>query len=280
MRIHLKNKFYKSIDMKKSLIIVSVVLITVSISAFAITSIKSDKVNPNKESQNPTALVSQNFLATVNVTTVDDLTYKLDSRFIHNVTLENIRNAKSIKDIIPQKEAESLSNYSKNRLTIMLENGESIEYGNGETFTLEQLNLLSKVDYSTNLYIKADCKTSNEAGDLFHYDLVYYMTVIPEKEASFVAGNDALIEQVKARTKNKVAHVKMNNIKPGKVRFTVNKEGKISHAELESTCGYEDLDESLIQIFNSIEGDWNPAMNSQGEAVEQELVFFFGVFGC
>lgn len=47
-----------------------------------------------------------------------------------------------------------------------------------------------------------------------------------------------------------------------------------------SSSGYAALDERVIQLVNTLPGNWEPATNAAGEKVEQEFVFSFGTVGC
>ena len=266
--------------MKKRIIIPVFVILIISLSSFAFNNWNGNAFKPETNSNKSKASVSKNFLETINKTTVNDLVYDIDSRFIHTVTLEYIRSAKTIADIIPKEASEKLSQYGKNKLGLLQNQSEITLIGNGKNFNLEQTELLSQLDYGADLYINADCKTANPNGDLDYYGLVYYMSIVPHKEAEYAFGNQVFIDEIKKKTRTKISHLKKGEIKPCRIRFSINKVGKLTKADLESTSGYEDADLAVLQAIKSTYGKWVPAENAKGEKVDQELVFFFGISGC
>jgi TonB family protein len=64
------------------------------------------------------------------------------------------------------------------------------------------------------------------------------------------------------------------------VSFTVTRDGTVDDVKLTSSCGYEMIDEGLVEQIRTMPQRWTPATNSKGENVDQVLVFFFGMQGC
>lgn len=153
--------------------------------------------------------------------------------------------------------------------------------GQSEQLNTAQINLLRSTDYSSNIRITALCKRTNAAAETMGNDsLVYYLTVIPEKEAVFTSGQDALIEYLKENSKEKRVFLDRDKLKPGKVTFTVTRAATVANARLTSTSGYSSADEAMVKLISDLPGKWAPAANSEGAPVDQELVFFFGLEGC
>jgi len=209
-----------------------------------------------------------------------DLVYNVDSRFMTTITKEDLHKATSVLDIVPKK-AEAWWKVSFQTVTVaVLQDGDEIlEIGDSKELNAAQIMLLQSTDYSTNFYIKARGKNKHpETGKIEDY--VYYLTIIPEKEAEYTSGHDALIAYLKENSKEKTAIIKEDKLQPGKVQFTVTKKGTIANVKLISTSGYISVDEALIKIITNMPEKWEPAENSKGEKVDQEFVFFFGTAGC
>lgn len=209
-----------------------------------------------------------------------DLVYNVDSRFMATITKEDLHKATSVLDIVP-KEAKGWweVSFTTVKVAVLHDDDEISVIGDQKELSAAQIKLLQSTDYSTNFYIKARSKTIHpETGKIEDY--VYYLTVIPENEAEYINGHDALIEYLKVSSNDKTAIIKEDKLKPGKVSFTVTKTGTIENVKLNSTSGYPSVDETLIEVVSNMTEKWNPATNSKGEKVDQELVFFFGLQGC
>lgn len=212
-----------------------------------------------------------------------DLVYKIDSRFIWTITKEDLENARSIVDILPENATQSVGSYQTSKVAILDEEAEPSEHetGSSEVLNPAQIKLLQTTDYSTQFYIHADFtyRSMDPKGRGGDY-LIYYISVIPEKEAEYSLGQDALIEYLRKNSKEKTAVIKQEKLKPGRVFFTVTKNGTVSDVRLNSSSGYPSVDEALVDLITNIPEKWNSATNSAGEKVDQELVFFFGLQGC
>ncbi len=209
-----------------------------------------------------------------------DLVYNVDSRFMATITKEDLHKATSVLDIVP-KEAEGWWKVSFQTVTVaVLQDDDEIrEIGDDKELNAAQIKLLQSTDYSTNFYIKARGKDKHpETGKIEDY--VYYITIIPEKEAEYKSGHDALIAYLKESSKEKTAIISEDKLQPGKVHFTITKNGAITNVKLTETSGYPSVDEELIKIIANMPEKWEPAENSKGEKVDQEFVFFFGRQGC
>ena len=112
------------------------------------------------------------------------------------------------------------------------------------------------------------------------YFLVYYLTIVPEKQAVCYDGLASFTDYIKENIKEKTVNITKQGIQPGKVRFTVTKNGSIENIKLESTSGYKEVDHELMRLIAKAPQKWEPATNSNGKKVDEELVFFFGIKGC
>ena len=71
-----------------------------------------------------------------------------------------------------------------------------------------------------------------------------------------------------------------STLQPGKIRFTVGKDGSISNVSLISSSDYPSIDARMLELLLNIPGEWEVAENSKGEKVDQTLTFFYGKMGC
>lgn len=268
-------------DMKKSILIFCAVLTTLSLTAFGYVNWNNTIADQKETTCNNTAIFVNDLVKSINKQVVLDLVYNVESRFMTTITKEELHNAKSIIDILPEKATQSKEFYQNSRVSILHDDGDITEVGDSEVLNMAQLALLRSTDYSNNIRVTSICKKKHPfTGALENDSIVYYITIIPEKEAEFTDGHDALIEYLKENSKEKTAIITEDKLQPGKVLFTVTKAGTIADVKLTSTSGYPSIDKELVKIVTNTPEKWEPATNSKGEKVDQEFVFFFGLQGC
>jgi len=271
--------------MKKPILIFCSVVAIFSLTALGFTN-WNNAVSDHNENLCRKSVVSDNHLVGSNNEKANlDLLYKISNRW-STITKEELSKAKSITDIVPGEASKTRYSY-KNVTVSILHNDKDVrdiktsEMGQSVEFNDAQIALLHSSDYSTNIRITALSRLKNDYTGIFKDDsLVYYMTIIPEKEAEFAGGPNALIDYLRENSKEKIAIKEMDQLQPGKVFFTVTKNGTIANVKLMSTSGYSSVDNELVAIIVNMPGKWDPARNLNGEKVNQEFVLFFGIVGC
>ena len=268
--------------MKKNIIIVCIVLLTLTLttfscingndSAIAMAEIPSiENVNSNKQkTEAPKERPLVNF------------SYDVGTRF-KGFTKTELNKVKSFDHFIAEEHAGRIISY-KSLSVILIENDKETdikEIANSGVFSPAQLALLQSSDYSTNLLIKANyTEKSFHTGALEESIWTPYITVVPEKEAAYAWGNEALIYYLEKHTKEAIANLTTDQIKSGQLYFTVSKDGTVSNAEIISTSGFPNVDEKVKDLIFKLPGNWQPAENANGDKVNQTLVISFGKRGC
>ncbi len=270
-------------DMKKSILVFSTALTSFGLMAFGCmnvstsTSIDESQTNTMVEYFNnlgPSLYMDQ---------TGGQILYDVSPRFMGTVTKEELNEVTSMAYFLSNDLTESIVAYKSVSVIILDHNYNFIktEKGDTELFNASQLKLLRSAPYSTDILIRADFQEKIEVtGELRDNYSTPHITVVPEKQAVYVSGKDALIAYVKKNTNKYLSEIRVDELKPGKVRFTISTEGKVDNVFLDSTSGYDPLDEEVLELIAKMPGTWEPAESAKGEKVEQELVFAFGTIGC
>jgi len=107
-----------------------------------------------------------------------------------------------------------------------------------------------------------------------------HITIVPDKQAEYVRGKDALLSYLKENSLDETTMAEEGKLKPGKIRFTVTRDGKIDDVELISTSGYPRIDKTMIELIINMPGKWHPAENVNGGNEAEKLIFSFGITGC
>ncbi len=263
--------------MKNSTLIACTVIITFSLTAFTYSSWNG--LPTNKHS-----------CQTAHENDPPAFFYALSPRASNTITKERMHHATSIADLIPDfsiQENLKNNNTSVRDVKIIIEEDNvdhskhRMEKGNGNSLSKEQINIFKSTDYSTNFflegfYVHNDSKKDASKDRYFNY----YMTVVPEQQATYKAGNMAFINFLSTECQPTIAKLQKGNLKSGNISFTVTKAGTISNIEIKETCGYPSVDEKMVHLINQLPDDWNVATNGKGEKVNQTLVFSYGQTGC
>lgn len=204
--------------------------------------------------------------------------YDLGTRFNNHVSMIDLQNAKTIWDILPSDVAKQVRTYTHTQIHIVKENGDIIAKGNSESLNQDQLALIKKMNYSTNLRVFADFSPI-ETPQSDDY-ISYYMTIVPAQEALYPGGKDALLNHIKKESAEEVNEIDPTTLGPGKIYFMVSKKGEITQFGLESSCGNKTVDMKMISIINNLPKKFIPAKNEDGIRIEQKLYLSFGIIGC
>ncbi len=268
--------------MKKSILFTCALLATFSLTAFGFINWNDTKTN-HRESFCAKAVNSESLLVKEFVELEDaDFFYDYGTRF-RGVKKSTLENAKSITDFLPYKEtAPVVSYYSVS--VIIIKNDEQTdirESGDDAVLTEGQMKLLRSSDYSTNFLIRAEFQgRNNHTGFIEDNYFTPHLTIVPEKEAEYIPGKEALLDYLKENNKENTLKLNKDKLQPAKLYFTVTKKGKIDKINLDRTSGYPEIDKAMIKLITNAPGKWAPAENTMGEKVDQELVISFGMIGC
>ena len=206
----------------------------------------------------------------------------------NTVIKEKIHNAENISDLIPDygiQESVKNNSLALRDVQIKIENKNintinlNTEKRDGNTLSQDQKELLKSTDYSTNFYLEGVLSTEIENSEKERY-FNYFMTVVPEKQATYKAGQMVLIDYLKTKCQPMIAAKEKGTFQAGNINFTVSKSGSVSNIILYSTCGYPDIDKKMMELMKNLPNVWNVASNEKGEKIDQDLVLSFGNMGC
>ena len=207
--------------------------------------------------------------------------YDIDSRYLKTVTKSDLLKATSVSDLFTLEETKGIESFSDVTIVVHNSKGNIVKKGPDGRFTDEQLVVLHDMDYSTNFNIEAFCKKKNSYSmELEKSCFVYYVSLIPENEATYKFGNDGLIYCLQENSRMAVANIDLEKVKAGKVQFTVTTDGNVENTILSSSSGYTTVDDKMIELIKNMPQKWNPATDAEGNPVSQTLFFSFGRMGC
>lgn len=265
--------------MKKTLIISSAILVALGLTAFGVADYKSsEKCNADKPEDGITLKKKE---TKDDVETAPDFYFGFGPRF-KAVHKEEVYAATNIADFLEEKYMKNIVSIKSVSIIIIEKEAQSHIRADGKSkkFSAKQLKLLRSFDYSSNFTVQIDAiHKSPETGIVEDGHYGPHLTIVPEKQASYNDGNNALIAFLKEKTEENLPILDPKMMRPSKFYFTISKEGKIKNISEHNTTGYPSIDAKILKTIKQLPGTWTPAENALGEKVEQELVFTFGPEG-
>jgi hypothetical protein len=268
--------------MKKSILIFCAVFTILSLTAFGL-------INRSLSTPDTIETFSGEEVATntkapekINKRIFSDFIYDVGPRF-NAIKKEDLDDLKSYSDLIGQEHMQRIVSYKS--LSVKLLDGdrpaEIKEITDDGVFSAAQIDLLQSANYSTNIAVRADYDEKwPESGLVEASHWTPNLTVIPAKQAEYVSGKDALIIYLQEHSKDSRTGIQADKLQPAKLFFTVSKEGVVKNVRLDRTSNFHIVDETMVTLISNAPGKWQPAENSKGEKVDQELVISFGLMGC
>lgn len=270
--------------MKKKIIILFAVLITLSLTVFSAMNYNDSNSSQPETSANKEVAVNTQAKQKMENVVYTDFIYDVGTRFrpIKKTEIDKIR---SINAFLNENELQSIVSIKSVSVSFFIEDKQSdiSETDAANEFNDSQLELLHTADYSTNFVVRAEYQQRNkETGEIEDSYTTPHLTIVPEIQTEYLDGKDALIAYLKENSKAAVARamVQVEKLQPAKLFFTVTKNGTIEHVRLDRSSNYPTVDEAMIEIIKKAPGTWKPAENAKGEIVDQELVISFGLMGC
>lgn len=257
------------LKMKKQIVIIGCLVAVMSIVGFVAVSQPDALTSEFKKETD--VHVHTDFSALHTSSKPVDFHYGVGSRFFATISKEDLHKATTVTDLLPPEADWSAYPIQKviiKRLDVLFE---AEREGTDLNLTEPQLTTLRSCEYGNSFRVMA--------WDEYN-ELNYFITVIPEKEASYKEGMDALVQYLRQNSASVVANVSEDKLRAGQMMFTVDEEGDIADVKLTESSGYPAIDNAMDALIRKTSGKWKPAANADGAKVEQKLMFSFGRAGC
>jgi hypothetical protein len=268
--------------MKKSFTLVVSLLMLLSIAAFGYVKLSDTDSKPKVqcvEVSEETDLSKQ----VIGPFQAKEFIYRVGDRFNTTVTKSQVASANSILDFLPYDapDIERLSAFAYNKLDTLPNKNETAIFNDSEKLSSRQKAMLNNMVVSSNFYFESNCKFANsESGMLEDYQLVYYITVVPDQPAEYSLGLDSLYSLMRMANEKYMSRIDWERLWPGRVSFCINKKGEITRVVTEMASGQKDIDANMVELIKNMPGTWTPAKDADGKPVKQEFNLFYGMEGC
>lgn len=209
-----------------------------------------------------------------------DLSSVISGRYDRPVKKEELATANYISDFIAGYPTGWIDKYDS--VVIVINSGGKIikPRSSNEMLTAEQKNILKSTQPGDYIEINIDYQTKNAVtGFSDKRKINISVTVIPDVEAEYLAGNDNLKTYLKQQVVDKIPKSKVKDFKPLVVFFTVDATGITGDVKISKSCGDPAIDKAAVEAINKL-GKWKPAESPKGTRVKQEFKFSVGADGC
>ena len=269
--------------MKKSILFFSAALIILGLSAYSFMNWDTEETTTLETSvANKEIASTKPAIEKENRKVFDDFIYDVSPRF-GSIKKEIVQNARSIDAFYDEEPLQKIETLKSVTVILVIDDKQSDirEIGYSNELNDAQLELLQSSDYGTNFIVRADYLEKNkETGDLEDSHSTPHLTIVPEKQATYFMGKETLKDYFRESSKESRVNVDPEKLQPAKVFFTVTKNGTIKNVYQDRLSGYPEVDKKMLELILNLPGTWEPAKNTKGKKVDQELVVSFGLMGC
>jgi TonB family protein len=192
------------------------------------------------------------------------------------VSRKELSAAKSMLDLMKEYPTTWVSNYISTEILVVSNGKEKRAAGSDGTLNKAQRALLKIADFNTKVTINVKYKQENSATRKIEVsNLNYAIAVIPDTEAVYPGGAEALEDYLKKNAIDPISDADLRKLERGTVQFMINEKGQVEDVELVEKIGNPKVDQLLLQVIRKMP-EWKPAKDENGRAVKQEFKFVVG----
>lgn len=205
-----------------------------------------------------------------------ELQFVVEGNYKIPLQLNQISHAKTVKDLIADYPSAWIDDYTSVELIGSCQGKTLQAKGKNEVLTPEQLNMLQHLDLNSDLKVNILYTYRNPVSNQTENNKIKInLTIVPEKQAQFAAGNESMKAYIHHSPISKFAHLSAKNNWEILVYFTVNEKGDIENTKVIRSSGDADRDSTILQTLQNMP-QWKPAENAKGEKVKQVFRFAVG----
>ena len=191
--------------------------------------------------------------------------------------------AKTMTDLNPGYPATWIndSGYISTQIKSILNGKEITSSGTDGMLTTEQQVILAKLDMGSNVEVEVKYNSTNVVTkESDPQTMKFTVTLIPEVEATYVGGYEALTSYFQEKDIKVIAEQFDQEERLAVVRFVIQEDGRPSDINVVQSSDDDQADQKLIDLVKNM-SQWTPAVNASGDNVAQEFELVVGsMIGC
>ncbi len=215
------------------------------------------------------------------VTFLNDLMPKLWDNL--NMPYQESVELSLIRNYFPEKDYTSVFNIISVEVNVVSE-GQNFKMTTSNLYLEKaQVAKLSRADIGSDITVRLFFNHKRNTLDEGTKDVrvaYYSVKVLPEVEASFPGGKEALNAYLSENIINRFSKKGDDSSLPlSFVKFVINEKGAIKNVELNWVNDIPDWGDQLLKVFEAMP-NWIPAQNVNGINVEQQIIIPFWNYDC
>ncbi len=204
---------------------------------------------------------------------LQSLSFTLKGKYERPIKKETICESKLISEVIPGYPVNWISSYTSVEIQSLSAEKTMKAISTTDTLNTEQKNLLKMVDVGTDLIFKINYSYNTPVTHTIeNNELFTTLTIIPEKEAEYIGGNNQMKNYISESGINKIPKETIKEFRQAVIHFTIDTDGKIVEASIIKTSGNSKTDSLLLETINQMP-KWKPAETMNGLKVKQKFEF-------
>ena len=207
-------------------------------------------------------------------------TFSIRSAYGKSITKERLNQVETLSDIHDAYPASWITNYGVVKIQTVTAGDTTTMLSRSEVLTEEQKQMLFSAEAGSDISVDVTHYYSNPVtGVLETRNVQFSYSVIPEIEAVFADGEEAMVAYFTRKAIQKIPETLFANGQQAVVEFTINEDGQVNQALMDKSSGHPDTDALLLRTVSHMP-KWVPAKNAEGAPVPQKFLLIVGHPGC
>lgn len=209
-----------------------------------------------------------------------ELAFDVRGSASNSIKKDQLRQASTLKDIRANYPSSWITEYTAVDIKC-IQNGVTTQAsGMNDTLSHAQRQLLISAEIGADLLFEIFHLYRNPVtGNTELREVQFSYSIIPQSEAVFYGGEEALNAFLKEKAIQKIPKATGQTFDQAIISFTVNEKGSVHAITVEKSSGDSKVDKVLVNALNKMP-NWKPAENEEGVKVKQTFQFTVGYPGC
>lgn len=203
------------------------------------------------------------------------LNYEVRGTYTRAIKQNVLYEPQRLSDLIEGYPVNWIDSYTSVEIATSQQGKERKAFSSNDSLSSEQQQILKTADLDSKIIISVNYNYQVPVSRVVEHNTMHVeMTIVPQNEAQYTDGHEKLMQYLKDNGPRVPATIS-KELQQLIIRFTINEQGKVSHAKIEHSFGDKETDKQFLKLIQNMP-DWKAAENPQGVKVKQEFEFIAG----